>query len=105
MSDKSKKQTPPVTPEARFNKLTSLALDQIEVELLEKRATSQTLKAFLDLATHEAKLKQEQLKLQNRLLQAKIESEESTNRVEEMVVEVLDALKSYTVDYSGDYHD
>jgi hypothetical protein len=105
MSNKNKKQTPPVTAEARFNKLTSLALDQIEVELLEKRATSQTLKAFLDLATQEARLKQEQIQLQNELLRAKIESEESANRVEEMVVDVMEALKSYTVDYSGEYYD
>jgi hypothetical protein len=105
VTKQKKIETPPVTPEARTNKLVNLALDQVEEELIAKRATSQTLQHFLKLANTRAEVELEKLRLENQLLEAKIESEQSANRVEEMIGDVLDALKSYSITMQDDIYD
>jgi hypothetical protein len=106
MTDKIKqKVSPAISPEARLNKLISLAFDQAQIELEEQRATSQTLQLFLKEASKRSEIQLEKLRLENELLQAKIRAEESANRVEDAIEEVLEALKGYTVNYGEDFYD
>lgn len=89
-------KTPPINDEATETKLISLALRQVEEQLQSGTASAQVLTHLLRLASQRSTIELEQLKLQNRLLEEKIEAEKSGQRLNEMFQEVLAALKSYT---------
>ena len=97
--------SPGLSDESRMVKLQNLALLQVEEELREKRATSQTLQHFLRLSTAEAELELEKTRLQTQLLEAKIETERAAGRMEETLDEVLRALSSYSAPHAEEYYD
>ena len=93
---------PALTPEARESQLISLAYDLVEERLLEGTATSQETTYFLKLASSKAKLENEKLMEENKLLRAKTEAVQAEKKNEEFYAKVLAALKLYNGQSSQD---
>ena len=90
-----KKIRPAITPEARENQLASLAIDLAEKQLQEGTASSQVITHFLKIASVKERLELEKTRHETELLKAKRESIESANRIEELYVKAIEAMKSY----------
>lgn len=99
-----RKTRPALTPEAREQQLISKAVDLAERQIEEGTASSQIIVHFLKLGTEKAKLEREKLKQENLLTQAKIESLQSSARVEELYAQAIDAMRRYS-GHGGDTDD
>lgn len=99
-----RKTRPALTPEAREQQLISKAVDLAERQIDEGTASSQIIVHFLKLGTEKAKLEREKLKQENLLTQAKIESLQSSARVEELYAQAIDAMRRYS-GHGGDTDD
>lgn len=88
--------SPAFDEEDQEKKLIALAYSQAEKELQEGTASSQIVTHFLRLGTERAKLEHAQIELQNSLLQEKIIEARETQKIAEMVDDVLKALRSYS---------
>ena len=95
-SNSIRKTRPALTPEARENQLISLAVDLAEKQLLEGTASSQVITHYLKLGSTKEQLEKEMLEKQKDLIEAKTQSLQSTQRVEELYSEALDAMKKYS---------
>lgn len=95
-SDSSTKIRPALTPEARENQLINLAVDLVEKRLIEGTASSQETTHFLKLATTKAKLEKQILEKQCELISAKTESIKSADRIEELYINAINAMKRYS---------
>lgn len=95
-SGSSKKRRPALTPEARENQLVSLAVDLAEKQLLEGTASSQVITHFLKIGSTKAQIELEKLKQENKLLEAKTESIQSAQRIEELYANAIKAMKEYS---------
>ena len=93
---------PATTPEAKENRLISLAVDLAEKQLRDGTASSQVISHYLKLGTSREQLEQRKLEKETRLLEAKVESLESTKRVEELYNKALGAMRSYSGDTFDD---
>lgn len=91
-----RKPRPALTPEARENQLISMAYDLVEQRLLDGTATSQETTHFLKLGSSKARLEMEKLRKENDLLVSKKESIDSAQRVEELYLNALNAMKTYS---------
>ncbi len=101
----SRKRPPATTPEARENQLISLAYDLVEERLRNGSATSQETTHFLKRGTVKEKIEQEILEQQKELIKAKTESIQSSKRVEELYVNALNAMRSYSGNRRSDQDD
>lgn len=90
-----KRGRPATTPEAREQQLIALAFDQAERDLREGKASSQVITYFLKAGSEKYKLENDKLKTENGLLKAKIESLESSKRIEELYEDAINAMKRY----------
>lgn len=99
-----RKTRPALTPETREQQLISKAVDLAERQIDEGTASSQIIVHFLKLGTEKAKLEREKLKQENLLTQAKIESLQSSARVEELYAQAIDAMRRYS-GHGGDLDD
>ncbi len=88
---------PAMSPEARENQLIALAYDLVEQRLRDGTATSQETTHFLKLGSRKEKLEEEILQEQKKLMTAKTEALQSSKRVEELISNAMDALKTYGV--------
>jgi hypothetical protein len=86
---------PAATPEARENQLVSLATDLAERQLREGTASSQVLTHFLKLASTRERLEQSKIENENLLLSAKVNQIASSERVEDMYKDALNAMRQY----------
>jgi hypothetical protein len=91
-----RKRPPGTTPESRENQMISLAIELAEKQLAEGTASSQVITHFLKLGSTSARLEKEMLANQNDLIKAKTESIHSGKRVEELYINALNAMRSYT---------
>lgn len=82
-------------PENREQQMISLAMDAAEEQLRNGTASSQVITHFLKLGTSLAKLEYENMRLDNDLKEAKIESLRSAERMEEMFGEAISAMVKY----------
>lgn len=89
-------QPPAMDPEARENQLISLAVDLAERQLIEGRASSQVICHYLKLASSKEKLERELLEKQVELAAAKTEMLQSAKRTEELYLNALNAMRSYS---------
>lgn len=101
----SRNQPPAMTPEARENQLISLAVDLAEKQLKEGRASSQVICHYLKLASSKEKLEKELLEKQVELAAAKTEMLQSAKRTEEMYINAINAMKSYSYLGTEEYDD
>lgn len=83
------------TPEARETQLTALAYDLAERQMLDGSASAMVITHFLRLKTQETKLKEEKLRKENLLLEAKTETLYSNREAEAKYEEVLKAIRAY----------
>lgn len=86
------------TPESRTNQLISAAVNLAERQLIEGTASSQVITHYLKLAAtkEKDKLEIEKLEKENELLKAKTESLKSAKRVEELYIDALNAMRTYS---------
>ena len=94
--DTKKKRRPATNPEARENQLISLAVDLAERQLMEGTASSQVITHYLKLGSTKEKIEREILEKQKELITAKTENLQSAKRVEELYMNALNAMKSYS---------
>ena len=87
---------PAITPEARENQLISLAVDLAEKQLQEGTASSQVITHYLKLGSTKEKIEKEILEKQKELITAKTEALQSAKRVEELYMNALNAMRSYS---------
>ena len=93
---KERKAAPGFTPEARENQLIALAVDLAEKQLREGKASSQVICHYLKLASSKDRLEKELLEKQVELAAAKTEMIQSAKRTEELYLNALNAMKSYS---------
>ena len=96
VSSSGSKRPKAATPEGRERQLTALAVDLAEKQLSEGTASAQVITHFLKLATAREERELEKLTLENELLKARTEQIASQARVEELYVNALNAMKSYS---------
>lgn len=106
MTPKNDKKRPPATtPEARENQLISLAVDLAEKQLLEGKASSQVITHYLKLGSTKERIEKEILEKQKELIQAKTEAIQSAKKVEELYLNALNAMRTYTGKESDEEYD
>ena len=91
-----KKRPPATTPEVREQQLISLAVDLAEQQIINGTASSQVITHFLKLGSMKDKIEKEILEKQKDLIIAKTESIHSGKRVEELYINALNAMRTYT---------
>lgn len=91
-----RKTRPATSPEARENRLISLAYDVVEERLLNGTATSQETTALLKLGSQRAQAELEKLRTENELMKTKIDVLESTKTSEELFERAIAAFKTYS---------
>ena len=90
------RRKPATTLEGRESQMVSKAIDLAERQIEEGTASSQVITHFLKLGSSREVLEQERLAHENELTRVKIEAIESQQRVEELYLKALDAMRSYT---------
>lgn len=91
-----KKMRPALSPEARENQLISLAIDLAEKQLIEGTASSQVITHYLKLGSTKDKIEKEILERQKDLITAKTKSLESAQKVDELYMDAINAMRSYS---------
>lgn len=99
----TRKQRPAITPEGRENQMCALAIDLAEQQLREGTASSQVITHFLKLASSKEKLEKQILEKQRELLVAKTEALQSTQRIEELYADAINAMKEYSGSMKNDH--
>lgn len=96
MKIERKKRPPAKTPEARENQMISAAIDLAEKQLLNGTASSQVITHFLKLGSIKEGIEKEILEKRKDLIVAKTEAIQSSKRVEELYINALNAMKTYS---------
>lgn len=106
-SGSSKPMRPALTPEARLNQLTSLAVDLVEQRLRDGTATSQETTTFIKYATNsrEIELKNRLLEAQTKVAIAKSEALKAQQRSDEMFEKAIKAFRTYSGNGKSDDDD
>lgn len=81
------------------------AIDLAERQLMEGTASSQVITHFLKLGSTTAKLEKEKLRQENEMIKAKTDAIQSGKRIEELYLNALNAMKSYSGNNRGDEDD
>jgi len=76
--------------------MVSYAIDLAEEQIRDGTASSQVITHFLKLGSTRERLEQQRLEHENELTRVKIEALEGQKRVEELYMEALQAMRSYT---------
>ena len=95
-SERSKTIRPALTPEGRENQMISLAVDLAEKQLIEGTASSQVITHYLKLGATKERLEKEKLEEENKLLKARTKALQSSDRVEELYKNAIEAMKRYS---------
>ena len=95
-STSSKRMRPTLTPEARENQMISLAVDLAEKQLMEGTASSQVITHYLKLGSTKERIEKEILEKQKQLIEAKTQSLQSAQRIEELYTDALNAIRKYS---------
>ena len=99
---KSPRRPPATTPEARENQMVSLAIDLAEKQLAEGTASSQVITHFLKLGSIKERKELTLLEQEIELKKAKTESIQSAKRIEELYINALNAMRTYSGNKRGD---
>ena len=95
-SDSSRKMRPALSPEAEENQMISLAMDLAKQQLQDGTASSQLITEFVKRGSTKARIEQEILEKQKDLIEAKTQSLQSAQRIEELYENALDAMRNYS---------
>ncbi len=96
ISDVAPKARPALTPEARENRMISMAYDEAERQFMNHTASSQVITHFLKLGTVKNQLELEKLRRENILLEAKAEAVKNGEDRKELYENALKAMRSYS---------
>lgn len=91
-----RKTRPALNPGARENQLISRAYDLVEKRLMNGTASSQETTHFLKMGSMKEKYERENLAIQNKLLEAKIDALQSAQRSDELYANALKAMRNYS---------
>lgn len=95
-SEPRKPRRPPATTlEDRENQLIAAAVDLAEEQIYMGTASSQVLTHFLKLGTVREQLEREKMKRENLLLEAKVDQIASSERMEDLYAQAIEAMKGY----------
>ena len=97
-----RRRPPATTPEARENQMAAMAYDLAERQLREGTASSQVITHFLKTVSAKERVEKEILEQKRELIKAQTEALKSAKKVEELYVNALNAMKSYTGSTRGD---
>lgn len=89
------RQSTATTPEGRESQLVSKAARLAEQQLEDGTASAQVITHFLKLGSTREQLEQERLRHENELLKVKREAIASQQRIEELYVEAISAMRNY----------
>ncbi|MDD2298546.1 MAG: hypothetical protein PHU69_02785 [Fermentimonas sp.] len=95
-SKSSRKMRPALSPEAEENQMISLAMDLAKQQLQDGTASSQLITEFVKRGSTKARIEQEILEKQKGLIEAKTQSLQSAQRIEELYENALDAMRNYS---------
>ena len=96
-SNSSKKPLrPAMSPEAREQQLTSLAVDLVEQRLIDGTASAQETVHFLKLASQKTKLELERARLENELIKAKTQSIKDQADMKALYKDAIAAMRRYS---------
>lgn len=87
---------PATTPEGREQQLIALAMEATEKRIRNGTASAQELVHFLKAGSPNAKLERQILEQQKALLEAKTSAIKSQERVEELYINALSAMRTYS---------
>jgi hypothetical protein len=104
-SNSKPKLRPALTPEAKENQMVSLAMDLVEQRLRDGTASSQETTHFLKLASSKARLENERLQEENKLLRAKTKAIENAESNAHAYEQVIRALREYNGKGEDDEYD
>lgn len=90
-----KKTRPAATPEARENRLISLAEDLAEKQLVNGTASPSVVVHYLKLGTVKAQMELESMKLEQEVLKAKADALVSQKKSEELFDNAIKAMRGY----------
>lgn len=93
---------PATTPEGRESQLVAKAARLAERQLEDGTASAQVITHYLKLGSSREQLEQERLRHENELLKVKREAIASQQRIEDLYVEAIKAMRSYSGHDSGD---
>lgn len=100
------RRAPATSPEARENQLIAAAVDLAEKQIIEGTASSQVLTHYLKLATTREQLEKDKIRNENELLKAKVDAIKSTERMEQLYENAIEAMRGYSVEGpTADDHD
>lgn len=87
---------PAMSPEAREQQLTSLAVDLVEQRLIDGTASAQETVHFLKLASQKTKLELERARLENELIKAKTQSIKDQADMKALYKNAIAAMRRYS---------
>ena len=93
----SRKSRAALTPEGRESQLISLATDLAAQQLMDGTASTQVIVHYLKLGTMKAKVELELLEKQKALADAKTDAYQSSKRIEEIMMNAMEAMKRYSM--------
>lgn len=85
----------PMSPSAKENQMISLAIDLAERKLRDGTASSQLICHYLDMASPKEQLRQDMMRKQNELIEAKTKSLQSAKHIEELYTNAIIAMREY----------
>ncbi len=101
----TRKRSAARTPEAREQELSAMAYDLAEDQIANGDASSQVLTHFLKMGSTRERLEQQRIIHENELMEVKREAIRSQARVEELYMQALDAMRSYSGAPAPEEHD
>ena len=105
--ERNKTMPPATTVEGREQQLIALAMEATEKRIRNGTASAQELVHFLKAGSPNAKLERQILEKQKELLEAKTSAIQSQKRVEELYMNALSAMRTYSgsPDKEDEYED
>ena len=92
----SRRMRPALSPEAKESQMVSLAMDLVEKRLIDGSASSQETTHFMKIGSSKYQYEIEQLRTQNKLLEAKTLALESAQHTDEIYSKALAAFRTYS---------
>lgn len=89
------RRSPARTPEAREDELASAAYDLAEDQIRSGTASSQVITHFLKAGSRRERMEQMRMEYEMELMQVKKQQLEGQQRVEELFVHAIEAMRSY----------
>ena len=91
----SRRRRPATSPEARENRLISLAVDLTEQQLMDGTASPSVITHFLKLATERDRLERVKIERETELLNAKVDAINQSKEIQKLYENAIAAFRGY----------